>query len=215
MPDGAMRAVVFVHGLWFNGIEATLLRRRLARTLSARDCNFPYRSVRDPLEASAAALGRFAAALGAARLDLVGHSLGGLVILRMLQLGVRLPPGRAVLLGSPIQGSRAAESLARWSIGRSVLGRAIAEGVLAQPFWSAGGSREIGVIAGRAGIGLGRLVARLDGPNDGVVRVEETRLAGARDHLVVGANHAGLLFARDVAAQTAVFLQQGRFRRDS
>ena len=209
--------IVFVHGLWFTGHEAILLRRRLAASLNAAERNFPYHSVAATVSETAAALGSFLTGLRADRLHLVGHSMGGLVILKLFEHPPALAPGRIVLLGPPIQGSRAAEGFARLPFGRRWLGRGIEEAVLdgaprrafdARP-WS--GTRDIGIIAGRAGFGPGQLVARFDAAHDGTVLVEETRLAGATDHIVLDAHHAGLLFSSAVARQAATFLMHGRF----
>ncbi len=207
------RDVVFVHGLWMTGLETLWLARRVGRRLGAGTRTFNYRSVAASASTSAATLGRMVWALDAEVVDLVGHSLGGIVILKLLQAAPALPPGRVVLLGAPLQGSRAALALARGPGGRQILGRANAESVL-EPGprdWVA--AREVGVIAGTAPYGLGRLIARLDGTNDGVVLLEETRFDGARDHLALRVNHSGMLFSRTVAEQTAAFLADGRFAR--
>ena len=45
----------------------------------------------------------------------------------------------------------------------------------------------------------------------GVVTVEETRLEGATDHLVVPLSHTALHFSRAVARQVQHFLRDGRF----
>ncbi len=217
--------IVYVHGLWFTGLEATYLRRELARELLAEDRNFPYHSMSATISESAAELGEFVAACcagenGAAdTLHLVGHSMGGLVILKLCENPPPLPPGRILLLGPPAQGSRAALGLARLPFGRNLLGRGIEEAVLdaaargcATPRrWH--GPRELGIIAGDTAFGLGGLVAQFDGPNDGVVLVEETRLAGASDHLVLPVNHAGMLFSLEVVRQGAEFLRAGKFVR--
>lgn len=205
------RIVVFVHGLWMSGFETLWLARRVGRQLDAPTRRFHYRSVAVNASQNAAALARKLRESAADIVDLVGHSLGGIVILELLRAERPLPPGRVVLLGAPIQGSNAAAGLARWPGGRLLLGRTIAEAVLGPqwPRWVA--TRDIGVIAGTAGVGLGRLVARLEGPNDGVVRVAETHLDGARDRITLPLSHAGLLFSREVAAQTARFLADGRF----
>ena len=196
------------------GIEATWLGQRIARRRAATLHRFHYRSVATSMSESAAALAGFIDALGEDTVDLVGHSLGGVVILTALERSPPRPPGRAVLLGAPVQGSRAARGLARWPGGGRVLGRAIAEAVLDAPPRTRPLAREVGVIAGTAPYGLGRLVARLPEPNDGVVQVEETRLAGARDHIELPVNHFGMLFSRAVADQAAAFLESGRFERD-
>jgi hypothetical protein len=77
--------------------------------------------------------------------------------------------------------------------------------------WS--GRREVGVIAGSMGYGVGRLVANLDEAHDGTVLVQETRLPGAKDHIVVNATHTGLLVSAEVAEQTRHFLEHGNFSR--
>jgi hypothetical protein len=45
------------------------------------------------------------------------------------------------------------------------------------------------------------------------VTVEETRLPGAKDHLVVAASHTGLLLSAEVVEQTKYFLEHGIFSR--
>ena len=48
--------------------------------------------------------------------------------------------------------------------------------------------------------------------HDGTVLVEETRLPGAKDHIVVGTtSHSGMLFSGEVAEQAVHFLTHGKF----
>ena len=207
MPE---TVVVYVHGLWFTGLEAVLLRARIARQLGAVDRVFSYPSVRHSLDDNAAALGRMLAAIPAGTLHLVGHSMGGALILRLFASRPPLPPGRIVLLGSPLQGSEAGRSLAGLPFGEALLGRSMRE--LLQPTgltWA--GERDLGVIAGSVGFGLGGLVNRFRVPSDGTVTVEETRLPGATAHLVLPVTHSGFLVSREVARQVATFLRDGRF----
>jgi pimeloyl-ACP methyl ester carboxylesterase len=207
--------VVYVHGLWLTGLEGTLLRRRLALQLDAKTYAFSYPSVRASVGANAQALGEFLRKISADTLHLVGHSLGGLVILRLFEAdgAVRLPPGRIVLLGSPLQGSRTAQSVVRLPFGRKILGAGVQEELLTPRERRWQGPRELGVIAGNLRVGLGRLVGKHDSPSDGTVFLDETQLQGAREHLVLRVSHTGLPFSSEVSRQTGVFLSTGRFSR--
>jgi hypothetical protein len=73
------------------------------------------------------------------------------------------------------------------------------------------GPQEVGILAGTIPVGFGRVVGRIGPPHDGTVRVDETRLPGARDHRAVPVTHTGLLVSRQVATLVAGFLRQGRF----
>jgi pimeloyl-ACP methyl ester carboxylesterase len=213
--------IVYVHGLWLNGWESVLLRHRLARELGCETRSFGYRSVSADLNTNARALERFLGETRADTLHLVGHSLGGLMILELFESclsengrlsdGRPLPPGRIVLLGAPVRGSRAAQNLALLPFGRSIMGLTAADALLAERERRWSGVRDLGVIAGDLSIGFGRLVGPFDVPNDGTVLVEETQIAGARQHLTVHASHSALVFSPAVARQTAAFLREGRF----
>jgi hypothetical protein len=74
--------------------------------------------------------------------------------------------------------------------------------------------RELGVIAGSRPWGLGRLVMRLPGTNDGVVRLEETEVVGMRDRIVLPVSHSGMLASARVAREIAAFLERGAFDHD-
>jgi hypothetical protein len=207
--------VVYVHGLWLTGVEGGVLRKRLSRVLSARTAVFSYPSVRRDITANAAALLDFLVRLRANKLHLIGHSLGGLVILKAFESAVAtsLPPGRIVLLGSPLLGSRTAQRVAALPFGRAILGKAVREELLSarERYWH--GPRELGVIAGDLRVGLGRLLGRHDSASDGTVFLDETRLEGANDHLILRVSHTGLPFSREVAQQAGAFLANGRFIR--
>jgi pimeloyl-ACP methyl ester carboxylesterase len=207
--------IVYVHGLWQSGGEAVLLRRRLALQLDADARAFSYPSVAADASSNARQLAKYLSALSADSLHLVGHSLGGLVILKAFELEpalhAGLPPGRIVLLGSPLRGSRTARNLARLPFGRKIMGRSIHEEVLTARERQWNGARELGVIAGDSGIGLGRLVGSLRGPSDGTVLVEETLIERARDRVVLRVSHTGMLFSGAVARAAGAFLSTGSF----
>lgn len=205
--------VVYVHGLWMTGLEGRLLRRRLAKSLNAHAPVFHYRSVRAGIDANTAALAERLTHLNADTLHLVGHSLGGLLILKLFESGggARLAPGRVLLMGSPAAGSRAAQALAAWRWGKALLGKTVCEALLRaqERRWTQ--PRDLGVIAGSRNIGLGRLVNTHAAPSDGTVYVDETRIVGAKEHLTLPVSHTGLPFSAVVARETAAFLSRGQF----
>src|ERR1700683_2728402 len=210
MPSAA---VVYVHGLWMTGAASIWLRRRLERERGYQLRVFRYASVRAPPARIIAALRDTIAAIEAPRVHLLGHSLGGLMILRCLERYPMAQPGRVVLLGAPVAGSRAARRLGRSKLGRRLLGAVSAEELLVEraPRWNVG--RELGIIAGTMSLGFGRLLLKFDEDNDGTVAVSETRLAGAAGFLPLPVTHSGMLWSASVARETGSFLEYGSFGR--
>ena len=89
---------------------------------------FSYQSVRGTLDENAAALAGFIHEQGLTGVHIIGHSLGGVVALRMLANDATAVPGRVVCLGSPLCGSRAADVLSRQDWAEAILGRSLTEG---------------------------------------------------------------------------------------
>lgn len=204
--------IVLVHGLWMTGYELYLLKRRLSAGSGWPAVTFSYPTLAGSIDRHARALVEFVREQRAASVHLVGHSLGGLVILRALEQAGDLQ-GRAVLIGSPLQGSHAARELLRQlPFTRSLLGNAIYDECIENQPRSWQGHCDVGVIAGSRGMGLGRLVTSLEGEHDGTVRVAETRLPGARDHIVLPVSHSGMVLSSEVARQAGWFLQTGMFQ---
>jgi pimeloyl-ACP methyl ester carboxylesterase len=208
LHNQANTIVVLVHGLWVNNLIMWPMAYRIRHCGYAVSC-FNYSSVRATLQQNAACLSDFVATVPATTVHVVGHSMGGLVILKMLEQAGDTRPGRVVLMGTPCGGSYAARQLARTLAGQWILGRSMprAELHLAVP-----AQRDLGVIAGTRGLGLGRLlVPGLLRPNDGVVTVAETHIAGMKDHIVMRVSHSGMLFSMRAARQVCAFLKTGTF----
>ncbi len=204
--------IVTVHGLWNRGPESWMLRRRLQRLTGRRIVQFRYPSVTGDFADNARALAALLERDGRPT-DVVGHSLGGLLVLEAIRLADPQRVGRVVLLAAPVRGSAAARRLlslhrgGRRIIGRSAsllaegLDRAIPQGM------------EVGMIAGSGAVGMGRVLGAMTGVHDGTVKLEETRLEGLADSIVLPVTHTGMLFSAEVAEAAADFLRHGRFRR--
>jgi pimeloyl-ACP methyl ester carboxylesterase len=203
-------ALVYVHGLWVSGREAFLIRKRMADRGYVWH-TFEYASTLHDMAAIAAALAGFVADLGAERVHLVGHSLGGLVILRCLASHPGLPPGRVVLLGTPCMPSRAAHTVGRFRFGRQMLGQVAVEELMKRHDRRWDGQRELGIIAGTRSLSFSRLLVQFEEDNDGTVAVSETQLPGATAFLSLPVSHSGMLLSARVARETGSFLEHGRF----
>lgn len=201
-----MVEVILAHGLWVPGA----LMRPLAARLEAagfRCHTFSYLGTARPMEAHIERLARLARSIGPAHF--VGHSMGGLVVMEALARYPELTVGRVVLLGTSARGNFAGRRLARHAAGRWMLGASA-------PLWRERDSRwtraeRLGVIAGTRPFGLGVLLGRLAGPNDGVVSVEETTIDGMSERITLPVGHSQMLVSAKVAAQTASFLSKGTF----
>jgi pimeloyl-ACP methyl ester carboxylesterase len=206
--------VVLVHGLWMSGTVFGVLRHRLEREFGFRVSTFSYPTLHGDMDHVARDLAEFAARAGAGgRVHFVGHSLGGVVVYRMLRDFIDRGFGDAVLLGSPLRGSRAARNASQWSMLRPLLGPHVLGELMpaGERRWS--GPNRVGSIAGSLRVGTGQFFAHFDEDNDGTVGVSETIIGGLSDHLVLPHSHIGMLFAEDVATQVASFLRAGHFLR--
>jgi len=207
--------VIYVHGLWSPRADSLLLQARLRRAFNFDVRTFRYPTVSRSMGEVLELLAGFAAGLRPRVLHFVGHSLGGLVIYRFLERFPQQPPGRVVFLGTPSVRCGAAVGLARLRWGAALLGKCVAEEFLVERERRWTQARPLGIIAGSRAFGLGHLVARIRGENDGTIGVSETRLPGATEHITVRASHTGMLFSARVAHQTGTFLRSGHFAASS
>ena len=199
------RRVLLLHGLWMRPAAMAVLASRLGHA-GVQPERLGYPSVRGP---AAAVVKQVARSFREAPCHVVAHSLGGLVTLRALDLEPDLPVQRVVCLGSPLCGSLSASRLERLPMLGASLGHS-------REFLHRGcapwrGRAEVGMIAGDRPIGLGRMLGRVEGANDGAVGVVETRLDGLADHRVLPCSHTGLIFSAAAAREAVAFLRDGRF----
>lgn len=211
MPD----TIILVHGLWMTGMEMTLLKHRLEADHGFNCVMFSYASVTGHMIDHVRKLRELAQQQRCEHLHFIGHSLGGVITYKLLESTNDLPPGRAVLLGSPLQGSRAVDAISKWTLGRVAVGDEVCKELLeGQPrHWD--GRRDIGLIAGSVNMGIGRFFSNeFTANSDGTVLIEETKLDGAADHIVLPVSHTSMVFSPLVTRQTVRFLEHGKFDHD-
>ncbi|MDG3087907.1 alpha/beta hydrolase [Vibrio hannami] len=151
----------------------------------------------------------------APKIHFVGHSLGGLVVRSYLQnhedfIGSdRL--GEVVLMGTPNKGSEVADHyIDSWLM---EVGGEISQALVTGENSLGNQLKEldinIGVIAGTKGTSLTN--SYFNGPNDGLVSVESTKLSNMSDFVEIEVGHSNMRYNEEVAKQAIYFLQHGRF----
>ena len=202
--------IVLVHGLWNRGwMMAAMAKRLRARGHQVSVFSYPTRA--DNLDGHADGLHGFVREKEAEELHLVGHSMGGLVILNMLSRYADVPPGRVVLMGTPVKGSKVVKRLARLPGQKFIFGKA--RDNLLQGFQVAPAGRETGMIRGTRSFGLGQMAGKQTEPNDGSISISETALEGLKDTVELEVAHSEMLISAEVVQQVEQFLVRGEFNK--
>jgi triacylglycerol lipase len=208
--------VVLLHGLGRTRMSMMALWLA-ARHRGYRVINWHYRSTTASIAEHADAFAREVAPrlIAAPRVHFVTHSLGGIIVRQFLSSHTLPNLGRIVMLAPPNGGSEVADVLQHSEIITRFVtpARELGTGTTSVPRSLPPATFPVGVIAGsRSHI---RIFSHWmdDVPNDGVVAVERTKLAGMSDFLVLRRTHTMLPFAPDALAQVFRFIEDGRFDR--
>lgn len=213
--DLTNETVVLVPGMYSARLVMALMAHRL-RKLGYRTLTLDNRYL---LETPAENAQRLLPQIQGLKLDtvhLLGHSLGGIVIMHLLaqnsalECHQRIPSGRVILMASPVRGSEVAKILYKQRWFRPLLGKSVHAGTLGGAPLALHG-REIGVISGSARAGLAALFFKPKGINDGLVNQSETMLDEACDTISIPQSHALMLFSRESVKRAAAFFKLGRF----
>ncbi len=145
----------------------------------------------------------------------IGHSMGGLLARVYIDKYRPKRLGRVVMLGTPNGGSEIADRLKNFFPYRAFFGPAgqqlgtERDAATAAMFPAV--DYPVGIIAGNRSIDPVASVL-LPKPHDGRVSVQNTKLDGMADHVVVSASHPFLMRHDAAIAQTIAFLRDGKFR---
>jgi len=147
------------------------------------------------------------------KIHFVTHSLGGILVRQYLSTWTIEELGRVVMLGPPNQGSLAVDDLEGvpgfdWINGPA--GRQLGKGAQSVPLALGPADFELGIIAANRTIDP-ITSAILENPDDGRVSVEDTKLEGMDDFVVVEHSHAFMMRMQRPIELTKLFLRTGRF----
>lgn len=222
LPPMSGKGVVVLHGLFRtrSSMKGLCDHLRKAGGYSVFDVGYP--TTRGSVADHAKSLDSVMQSLSELdEISFVAHSLGNIVIRHWLheisqdkERSKRLPTlKRMVMLAPPNRQPEIAAALVRGDLIESIAGSAatdLAEGwkdlepkLATPPF-------EFGILAGGKGNANGFNIL-LDGDNDGVVTVANTRLAGAADFRRLEALHSFIMSSSPARRMTLHFLKEGSF----
>lgn len=217
------KVVVVLHGLVRTRKSMSGLCDYLVEHGDYTVLNVSYASTRNRLDQHALSLARIIENLGPeiTEINFVAHSLGNLVIRHYLgdqtdlEDSMRPDPRikRIVMLAPPNNGAQFAERFQDNKLFRAIWGKS---GVKLAREWPelekrlATPGKDFGIIAGGRGENSGSNPL-LRGDDDFVVRVEETRLPGARDFVVLPAFHTLIMDDKKTQEYVLRFFKHGYF----
>ena len=216
-PALAADCVVLLHGLARSAISMNPMQRALTAE-GFETANIDYASREHTVEELAEivipqGLEACRAKDDVGHIHFVTHSLGGILLRQYLSMHPIPNLGRVVMLGPPNQGSVAVDELRDvpgfdWLNGPA--GLQLGKGEDSVPLKLGPATFELGVIAGNRTIDP-ITSSVLENPDDGRVSVEDTRLDGMADFVVVEHSHAFMMRMRRPIELTIRFLNSGSF----
>ena len=217
---GEAELVVLLHGLARSPDSMEKMKYSLEQE-GYEVCNLGYPSTEQSIEqlASDQVLPAIHACRGPERrrTHFVTHSLGGIIVRQLHAMPAdeaALVFGRVVMLGPPNGGSEVVDKLGgmppfQWLNGPA--GQQLGTDENAVPVRLGATNLEVGVIAGNRSINL-ILSTLIPGDDDGKVSIDNARLEGMKDFIVLPVSHPFLMKDDDVIRQTINFLQAGAFQ---
>lgn len=149
------------------------------------------------------------------KIHFITHSMGGILVRYYLSKKSIAKLGRVVMLSPPNQGSCVVDKLKNMPGFKALNGPAgiqLGTGKNSIPLSLGKVDYEVGIITGNRSINL-ILSLLIPGDDDGKVSVENAKLAGMSDFIVLPYCHPFIMKSKEVIDQSIYFLQNGSFKK--
>lgn len=151
---------------------------------------------------------------GASKIHLVTHSLGGIIVRDYLSRHKVKELGRVVMLAPPNQGSEVVDRIGHWKTFKAINGPAggqLGTAKSSPPKALGPVTYPVGIIAGDRSINPINS-CMIKGSDDGKVSIENTKVEGMTDHIVLHRTHPMIMKRQETITLTIRFLQLGQFK---
>lgn len=210
--------VILLHGLARTSDSMTEMADRLAAE-TYRVINPDYPSRTETIETLADSI--LAETImdcrnaGAKKIHFVTHSMGGIIVRYYLKHHEMKDLGKVVMLSPPNKGSEVVDKLGgtfifKWMNGPA--GQQLGTGKDELPRQLGKVAFELGVIAGEHSINP-VLSLLIPGEDDGKVSVDNAKVQGMTDFIIIPATHTFIMENAAAIEQTIAFLKSGKFQR--
>ena len=209
----AKECVILLHGLGRSHLSLNKLESALQANYTTFNHSYASRTLTTEKLADDVISRNLLQCQGFEKIHFVTHSMGGILVRQYLSHHTIDNLGRVVMLGPPNQGSQTIDKL-KWLPGfKFIVGPAglqLGTGLESITRQLEEIDFELGVIAGNKSINL-FLSTLLPSSDDGKVTVNNTKIKGMSDHIVMPVTHPFMMKNKKVIKQVIHFLQHGNF----
>jgi hypothetical protein len=215
-PKHKNEFVILLHGLARTSRSMAKLEKAL-QSSGYHTVNYNYPSTKHCIAklADNAISDALSRCIGASQIHFVTHSMGGILVRQYLSSNKIEKLGRVVMLGPPNKGSQVVDSLKNIPGFKQINGPSgmqLGTSDVSIPISLGRANFDVGIIAGTRSINL-ILSTMLPGINDGKVSVENTKLEGMSDHIVLPVTHPFMMNNKGVINQVLYYLKHGKFKK--